>query len=153
AVVAGPSGVLLGELRNARLLMPMSDPAAPTRIALRVEDDKVVKQLIRRAAAAGEQVAVYDPTGVWTMTSRSPRIWITRDMRAQPPRPPTMVVHNGGGNNYSRARTLVMVGDVGSNASPDIRIEQHGDRITIKTARFRTTVTAVSFRNEDAYLR
>lgn len=153
AVVAGASGVLLGELRDAMLLMPISDPAAPTRIALHADDDQAVKRLIRRAAAAGEQVAVYDPTGRWTMTSASPRIWTTRDVTAQPPRPPTMVVHNGRVNNYPPARTSITVGDVPASAAPDIRIEQRGERITVKTQRFRTTLRSVTFRNEDAYLR
>ncbi len=153
AVVPGASGVLLGEFRNAMFLMPISDPAALTRIALRADDDKAVKQFIRRAAAAGEHVAVYDPAGAWTMTSRSPRIWITRDVNARPPHQPTMVVHNGSGDGFPRARTMVRVGDGPSNGVPDIRIEHQGDRITVKTARFRTTVGSVSFRNEDAYLR
>ena len=152
AVVPGASGVLLGEFRNAMFLMPISDPAALTRIALRADDDKAVKQFIRRAAAAGEHVAVYDPAGAWTMTSRSPRIWITRDVNARPPHQPTMVVHNGSGDGFPRARTMVRVGDGPSNGVPDIRIEHQGDRITVKTARFRTTVGSVSFRNEDAYL-
>ena len=111
AVVPGASGVLLGEFRNAMFLMPISDPAALTRIALRADDDKAVKQFIRRAAAAGEHVAVYDPAGAWTMTSRSPRIWITRDVNARPPHQPTMVVHNGSGDGFPRARTMVRVGD------------------------------------------
>jgi type VII secretion protein EccE len=153
AVVPGSSGVLLGEFRNAMFLMPISDPAALTRIALRADDDKAVKQFIRRAAAAGEHVAVYDPAGAWTMTSRSPRIWVTRDVNARPPHQPTMVVHNGSGDGFPRARTMVRVGDGPSNGVPDIRIEHQGDRITVKTARFRTTVGSVSFRNEDAYLR
>ncbi|WP_036445846.1 type VII secretion protein EccE [Mycobacterium kansasii] len=153
AVVAGASGVLLGQLRNAMVLMPVSDPAAPTRIALQVDDDKVVKQLIRRAAAAGERIAVYDPTGRWTMTAASPRIWTTRDMTARPPRPPTMVVHNGQISGYPAARTSVTVGDVPASAAPDIRIEQRGGRITVKTQRFRTTLTPVTFRNEETYLR
>ncbi len=153
AVVPGASGVLLGEFRNAMFLMPISDPGAVTRIALRADDDKAVKQFIRRAAAAGEHVAVYDPTGAWTMTSRSPRIWVTRDLNATPPHQPTMVVHNGSGDGFPRARTMVRVGDGPSKGVPDIRIEHQGDRITVKTARFRTTVGAVSFRNEDVYLR
>ena len=153
AVVAGASGVLVGKLRDAVLLMPVSDPAAPTRIALRVDDDKTVRQLIRRAAAAGEHVAVYDPEGRWTMTAGSTRIWTTKDMSARPPHPPTMVIHNGLADDaaYPDARTSVTVGDV--PAAADIRIEQDGDRIMVKTQRFRTALSAVTFRNEETYLR
>jgi len=64
-----------------------------------------------------------------------------------------MVVHNGRVNNYPPARTSITVGDVPASAAPDIRIEQRGERITVKTQRFRTTLRSVTFRNEDAYLR
>ncbi len=90
--------------------MPLSDPARPTRIAMTTDSDVGVRQLIRRAAAAGERVAVYDNTGAWTMTSGSSRIWTTSDMSAQPARPPTMVVHNGNANPYPGAWISVTVG-------------------------------------------
>lgn len=152
AVVIGSSGVLLGKFNDAILLMPLADPAAPTRIALRVDDDKAVRQLIRRAAAVGEQIAVYDPAGRWDMTSGSTRIWASKDPLAQPPRPATMVIHNGRSNPYPGARTSVTVGsnEVGPT---DITIEQSGTRIALKTQRFATTLEAVTFRNEEAYLR
>ena len=105
------------------VLMPLSDPAHPTRIAINAESDVVVRQLIRRAAAAGEMVAVYDQTGRWEMTSASSRIWATRNMAAQPPRPPTMVVHNGRVNPYPGAWISVAVGP--SRAyDPDVTIDQ-----------------------------
>ncbi len=153
AVVIGSSGVLLGKFKDAMLLMPLSDPAAPTRVALRVDSDKAVRQLIRRAAAAGEQVAVYDSSGRWTMAAGSARIWTTRDLDAQPPRPPTLVIHNGRANPYPGARTCVAVGVEDTTSTPDIVIEQSGDRITLKTQRFHTRLDAVTFRNEEAYLR
>ncbi|MBY0443042.1 MAG: type VII secretion protein EccE [Mycobacteriaceae bacterium] len=150
AVIVGPSGVLIGKFGDALLLMPLSDPAAPTRIAIRA-DNKVVRQLIRRAAATGERVAVYDDTGNWSMTAASSRIWTTRDMHAQPPRPPTLVVHNGGVNPYPGAWALVTVGglDLGN---PDVIIEQKGGRIQLCTKRFRTVIEPVTFRSEEPYL-
>ena len=151
AVVVGPSGVLLGKFRDSFLLMPLSDPARPTRIALTADSDLAVRQLIRRAAAAGERVAVYDNTGAWTMTAGSSRIWTTSDMSAQPPRPPTMVVHNGCANPYPGAWISVIVGPA-SGADPDIMIDQRGREIRLATNRFRTVVEAVTFRNEQAYL-
>nr|VTP02291.1 ESX-1 secretion system protein EccE1 [Mycobacterium riyadhense] len=152
AVVIGSSGVLLGKFKDAMFLMPLSDPAAPTRIALRVDNDKAVRQLIRRAAAVGEQVAVYDASGHWTMTAGSARIWTSRDPNAQPPRPPTVVVHNGRTNPYPGARTSVAVGgtDIGTS---DILIEQVKDRIHLQTHRFQTRLDAITFRNEESYLR
>lgn len=153
AIVIGSSGVLIGKFRDAMLLMPLSDPAAPTRIALRVDNDKAVRQLIRRAAAVGEQVAVYDSLGRWTMTAGSARIWITRDLGAQPPRPPTLVIHNGRVNPYPGARTSVAVGADGATSNPDIVIEQSGDRISLRTQRFHTHLDAITFRNEESYLR
>jgi len=153
AVVAGASGLLLGRLGDADLLMPVSDPGGPTRIALHA-DDQTVRQLIRRAAATGERVAVYDPDRRWAMTAGSPGIWTTTDPDATPPRPPTMVVHNGTPNGlHAGARTLVAVGGAPNGATPDIRIEQRGDRITVKTARFATALEGVNYRSEESYLR
>lgn len=152
AIVVGSSGVLLGKFGDAMLLMPLSDPAAPTRIAVRVDDDMAVRRLIRRAAAVGEHVAVYDTAQRWGMSAGSARIWSSTDVSAQPPRPPTLVVHNGRSNPYPGARTAVAVGAPDSSAA-DIVIEQAGNRITLRTNRFATTLDAVSFRNEEAYLR
>ncbi|WP_454561751.1 type VII secretion protein EccE [Mycobacterium haemophilum] len=150
AVVVGPSGVLIGKFGDALLLMPLSDPAAPTRIAMRA-DNKVVRQLIRRAAAVGERVAVYDNTGSWTTTAGSSRIWTTHDMDAQPPRTPTLVVHNGRSNPYPAAWASVTVGGCSAD-DPDIIIEQHDNRIQLRTKRFRTVIEPVAFRSEEPYL-
>jgi hypothetical protein len=150
AVVVGPSGVLLGKFGDALLLMPLSDPAAPTRIAMNA-DNKTVRQLIRRAAAVGERVAVYDKTGDWTMTTGSSRIWTTDDMQAQPPRPPTLVVHNGSTNPYPAAWASVTVGGPTVGDS-DIIIEQRDNRIQLRSQRFRTVIEPVTFRNEEPYL-
>ena len=153
AVVVGPSGVLMGKFGDSMLLMPLSDPAAPTRIGLRADSDKAVRQLIRRCAAVSERVAVYDPAGRWAMTARSPRIWNTRDMTAQPPQPATMVVHYGSTNPYPGAWTSVAVGaDVDTDDRRDIVIEQIRDRIRLQTRRFRTEMSPVTFRNEEAFL-
>ncbi|MGH3556043.1 MAG: type VII secretion protein EccE [Mycobacterium sp.] len=150
AVVVGPSGVLIGKFGDALLLMPLSDPQAPTRIAMSA-GNKTVRQLIRRAAAVGERVAVYDDTGSWTMTASSSRIWITGDMHAQPPRPPTLVVHNGRTNPCPSAWASVSVGE-GAAGDPDIIIEQHDSRIRLCTKSFSTTIVPVMFRNEEPYL-
>lgn len=150
AVVVGPSGVLLGKFGDALLLMPLTDPAAPTRIAMRTSN-KTVRQLIRRAAAVGERVAVYDDTSSWTMTAGSSRIWTTADMHAQPPRPPTLVVHNGGANPYPGAWASVTV-DGATLGDPDIIIEQRDNLIQLCTKRFRTAIEPVTFRNEEPYL-
>ncbi|HME48079.1 type VII secretion protein EccE [Mycobacterium sp.] len=151
AVVVGPSGVIIGKLGDGLLLMPLSDPSGPTRIAMHTDDDVAVRRLIRRAAAAGELVAVYDSTGRWTMRSASSHIWTSRDLTAQPPRPPTLVVHNGNSDPYPGAWVSIAVNG-GSISEPDIVIEQRGDRIHLGTKRFNTVVEAVSFRNEQPYL-
>ena len=59
----GPSRVPMGGVRDAVVLMPLSDPQQPTRVAVHAQSDVLVRQLIRRSAAAGEVVAVYDQTG------------------------------------------------------------------------------------------
>jgi hypothetical protein len=142
--------VLLGKFGDALLLMPLSDPSAPTRIAMRA-GNRTVRQLIRRAAAVGERVAVYDNTGSWSMTAGSSRIWTTDDMHAQPPRPPTLVVHNGRASPYPGAWSSVTVGGP-AVGDPDIIIEQRDNRIQLRTKRFRTVIEPVTFRNEEPYL-
>ena len=150
-VGVGSSGVLIGGIRDSMVLMPLSDPAQPTRVALRVQSDMAVRQFIRRAAATGEMVAVYDARGRWKMTSQSSRIWTTRTLDAQPPRPPTMVVHTGRRNPYPGAWISVAV-DAPQAYEPDVTIEQDGNVIRVATQRFSVDLTAVAFRNEQPYL-
>jgi hypothetical protein len=101
---------MLGKYEDTFSLMPLTDPAGPTRIAMNVNNGYVERQLFRRAAVAGERVAVYDETGQWTMTSGSSRIWTSRDFTATPLRPPTLVVHNVASNAYPGARASVAAG-------------------------------------------
>jgi hypothetical protein len=42
------------------MLLPLRDPAGPKRVVIDAYDDVAVRQLIRRGAASGEIVAVYD---------------------------------------------------------------------------------------------
>ena len=74
--------------------------ASTSRIAIDSDGDLAVRQLVRRASASGEFVAVYDPRRRWAVATASSRIWNTTDWRTQPPRPPTVVVvvHNGAAN-------------------------------------------------------
>lgn len=152
AVAIGPSGVMLGKVDDALMLMPLRDPAGSTRIVIDTDDDIAVRQLIRRAAASGEVVAVYDARQRWVMAAASSRIWNTTDLRAQPPRPPTLVVHNGSSNPYPGAAVSVSVGAGPRSAEPDIRITQRNGRITVDTERFTARVDAVTFRNEQTFL-
>ncbi|MEN4466816.1 type VII secretion protein EccE [Mycolicibacterium conceptionense] len=152
AVAIGPSGVMLGKIDDALMLMPLRDPAGMTRIVMDPDDDTAVRLLIRRAAASGEVVAVYDPRQRWTMAASSSRIWTTTDRRAQPPRPPTLVVHNGSSNPYPGAAVSVSVGVGPRSVKPDIRITERKGRITIDTERFTARVDAVLFRNEQTFL-
>lgn len=154
AVAIGSSGVLLGKVDDALLLMPLRDPAGPTRIAIDTDDDFAVRQLIRRASASGEIVAVFDPRRRWAMAAASSRIWNTPDMRAQPPRPPTVVVHNGSSNPYPPPGALVSisVGAGARSADPDVRITQRSGRIRIETERFSARMDALTFRNEQTFL-
>lgn len=152
AVAVGASGVMLGKVDDAFLLMPLRDPSGPTRIVVDVDDDLAVRQLIRRASASGEFVAVYDPQRRWTMAAASSRIWNTTDLRAQPPRPPTVVVHNGSSNPYPGAQVSISVGGGPRPVEPDVRITQRHGRIRIETERFTARLDAVTFRNEQTFL-
>jgi hypothetical protein len=152
AVAIGSSGVMLGKVDDALMLMPLRDPAGPTRVIIDSDDDLAVRQLIRRVSASGELVAVYDPRRRWAMAAASSRIWNTADLRAQPPRPPTVVVHNGSSNPYPGALVSISVGAGPRSVEPDVRITQRNNRIRIDTGRFSAHVDAVSFRNEQTFL-
>jgi type VII secretion protein EccE len=156
-VAVGPTGVLIGATRDDHrtgdpeglVLIPISDPAQPTRIAANV-DDLIVRQLIRRASAAGELVAVYDETGRWAMTGGSSRIWTTSDLAEQPPRPPTVVVHRiGRSNPYPGARSAIAVGPPRKGYNPDIWIDQHGAKtLQLNTRRFDVALEPITIRGE-----
>lgn len=148
AVAVGPSGVLIGALtvREGWLMMPFSDPAAPTRIVLRTDNDLLVRQYIRRSAAGGDRVAVYDSSRRWTMAAASSHIWTTSDSSLQPPWQPTLVVHNGHVNPYRGAWSSVAVEAPAPPAAADeppaplaadtdIEIESTGGRIVVRTPR------------------
>jgi hypothetical protein len=152
AIAIGSSGVMLGKVDDALMLMPLRDPAGPTRIVIDSDDDLAVRQLIRRASASGEIVAVYDSRRRWAMAAASSRIWNTADLRAQPPRPPTLVVHNGSSSPYQGAAVSVSVGAGPRSIEPDIRITQRNGRIRIETERFTARLDAVTFRNERTFL-
>jgi hypothetical protein len=96
-------------------------------------------------------VAVYDHAGQWEMTSASSRIWSTRHMAAQPPRPPTMVVHNGRTNPYPGAWISVAVRPA-PDYDPDVTIDQAGNTIRLTTDRFSVELDAITFRNEQPFL-
>ncbi|BBX88250.1 type VII secretion protein EccE [Mycolicibacterium aubagnense] len=156
AVSVGASGVMIGKWRDQLLLMPMSDPASTTTVALRTDDDRAVRKLIRRAATNGYAVAVYDPVGRWSMAAGSPRIWFSPDPAAMPPFAATMVVHSGQRPPQLTARTSVAVNPPYALDDADVQdivIEQQRDVITLRTSRFRTQISDVTFRNEETYLR
>jgi type VII secretion protein EccE len=156
-VAVGPTGVLIGATRDDHrtgdpsglVLIPISDPAQPTRIAANV-DDLIVRQLIRRASAAGELVAVYDETGRWAMTGASSRIWTTSDSSEQPPRPPTVVVHRIGlSNPHPGARSAIAIGPPRKGYNPDIWIDQHGAKtLQLNTRRFDVALEPITIRGE-----
>lgn len=152
AIAIGPSGVMLGKVDDGLILMPLRDPAGPTRVVLDSDDDTSVRQLIRRAAASGEVVAVYDSAQRWAMAATSPRIWNTSDLRAQPPRPPTLVIHNGSSSPYPGVATSVSIGTGPRTTEPDIQITQRDGRITLATQHFTAHIAAVTFRNEQTFL-
>lgn len=143
---------MLGKVNDALLLMPLRDPAGPTRIVIDTDDDLAIRQLIRRASASGEVVAVYDPHRRWAMAAASSRIWNTTDLRAQPPRPPTMVVHNGSANPYPGALVSISVGPGPRSVEPNVRITQRNGQIRIETERFVARIETATFRNEQTFL-
>lgn len=73
-----------------------------------------------------------------------------------PPFAATMVVHSGQRPPQLTARTSVAVNPPYALDDADVQdivIEQQRDVITLRTSRFRTQISDVTFRNEETYLR
>lgn len=129
--------------------------ASTSRIAIDSDGDLAVRQLVRRASASGEFVAVYDPRRRWAVATASSRIWNTTDWRTQPPRPPTVVVvvHNGAANPYPGALVSISVRAPGPRSvEPNVCITQRSRRIRIETEWFTARRVAATLRYEQTVL-
>lgn len=161
----GPTGILVGaalrddtsgwpEIQRDDLVMwALTDPQQPTRIVMHTTDF-YVRQLLIRAAAAGERIAIYshDPSQ-WYSVSQ-PNIAIV-----EPGRPaefvPTILVNDRPPITPSAglSSTVITLGHHPSEtAMPDIRFQQTSEStVEITTASRSLDVAMVVFRQEQTW--
>lgn len=164
-VPVGPTGILVGAAlrddksvwppiqRDDLVMWPLTDAAQPTRIVMDTSDF-YVRQLLIRAAAAGERIAIY---------SREPRRWYsvsqTNIAVVETRRPaefvPTVIVNDRAtiAPQAGLSSTVITVGHSPTDAMvPDIRFEQTSEStVRITTAARTVDLSMVVFRQEQTW--
>jgi hypothetical protein len=161
----GPTGILVGaalrddtsgwpEIQGDDLVLwALTDPQQPTRIVMDTSEF-FVRQLLIRAAAAGERIAVYsyDPSR-WYSVSQ-PNVAVVE--RGRPAEfVPTIIVNDRPHTAPSAglSSTVITLGRSPSDAAvPDIRLEQISEStVRITTASRGLDVAMVVFRQEQTW--
>lgn len=164
-VPVGPTGILVGAAlrddksawppiqRDDLVMWPLTDPAQPTRIVMDTSGF-YVRQLLIRAAAAGERIAIY---------SREPRRWYSVsqtniaviETRQPAEFVPTMIINDRAtiAPQAGLSSTMITVGHSPTDAMvPDIRFEQTSEStVRITTATRTVDVSMVVFRQEQTW--
>ncbi|MCB0923747.1 MAG: type VII secretion protein EccE [Mycobacterium sp.] len=148
---AGPSGILLGKVSEGnRLLLPIGDPGDPTRVMV-IADDKILKRIVIRAAAAGERITVHsNDIGRW-YSVRMPHVMVTDQPRPAPGT--TLSVTDGTVSPTPRPPTVVEVGSSGTGrGGADVVITQTDPAtLEVRTAGRSHIVEMEFFRAENRY--
>ncbi|WNG92979.1 type VII secretion protein EccE [Mycobacterium sp. ITM-2016-00318] len=154
-IPVGSSGVLIGTTqRGDLLLLSLTDPDQATRIALHTGMPYAC-QLLVRAAAVGERIAIYtDKPARWRQLEQ-PLIAVV-DHRHPPEFVPSIVVSDraGGPPPAGLASTVIAIGDAESNAAtPDLSFTQiSASTVRIATSAFTTDVQIATFKAEQPFL-
>jgi type VII secretion protein EccE len=161
----GPTGVLVGAAlhddpaavpevhRDDLVMLPLTDPERATRIVMHTSDF-YTRQLVIRAAATGERVAIYsDDPQRWESVSQA-NIAVVSAGRG-PEFVPTIVVNDrqaappAGG---LAATVITLVDGDPEDAAPDLRFDQtSGSTVRITTPTRVIDVAIVAFRQEQAW--
>lgn len=150
----GPSGVLLGKLRNGdRLLVPLSDVTDPSRVFISGEDP-IVKRLVIRAQGTGERVSVHSVDRARWASVRMPDVVVVGEPRPAPRS--TISVVDGALSPSPRPNTVVTVAEPGAPAPKDGAAEVVIEQTTGPFARVRVghqewMVDMELFRAENRY--
>jgi type VII secretion protein EccE len=161
----GPTGVLVGsalrddksgwpEIQRDDLVMwALTDPQQPTRITMDTSDF-YVRQLLIRAAAAGERIAVYsDHPERWYSVSQPNVAVVEHGRRAE--FVPTIIVndHLRVAPSVGLSSTVITVGHSPADAVPDMFFEQTSpSTVRISAARQSPLdVAIVVFRQEETF--
>ncbi len=151
----GSSGVLVGTTqRGDLLLLSLTDPDRATRVALHTGMPYAC-QLLVRAAAVGERIAIYtDKPARWRQLEQ-PLIAVV-DRRHPPEFVPSIIVSDraGGPPPAGLASTVVTIGDAERNApTPDLSFTQiSASTVRIATSAFTTDVQIATFKAEQPFL-
>ncbi len=160
----GPTGILVGSAmrddpaaepevqRDDLVMWALSDPQRPTRIKMDTSDF-FVRQLLIRAAATGERIAIY---------SADPRRWVSVSQSSiavvEPRRPaefvPTIIVsdHPRVAPPAGLAPTVITVGHAPDGSAPDIRFQQNSPTaVRIFTGPKALDIAVVVFRQEQTW--
>ncbi|MCG5433053.1 type VII secretion protein EccE [Mycobacterium sp. MYCO198283] len=153
-IPVGPSGVMVGTTATGDLLLlPLTDPEQATRIHLRT-GTAYTRQLLIRAAAVGERIAVYtDNPRQWAGLAQ-PLIAIV-DRHHPPEFVPTILVSDrrGGPPPAGLASTVITLGEADRMSAPDIAFVQTSpSTVRITTAAFTTDVNIATFKAEQPFL-
>ena len=154
----GSSGVLVGTTqRGDLLLLSFTDPDQATRSRLHTGMSYAC-QLLVRAAAVGERIAIYtDKPARWRQLEQ-PLIAVV-DRRHPPEFVPSIIVSDraGGPPAAGLASTVVTIGDSGDNdaerRTPDLSFTQiSASTVRIATSAFTTDVQIATFKAEQPFL-
>ncbi|RDH80263.1 type VII secretion protein EccE [Mycolicibacterium moriokaense] len=151
----GSSGVLVGTTqRGDLLLLSLTDPDQATRIALHTAMPYAC-QLLVRAAAVGERIAIYtDKPARWRQLEQ-PLIAVV-DRRHPPEFVPSIIVSDraGGPPPAGLASTVITIGEADRNApTPDLSFTQiSASTVRIATSAFTTDVQIATFKAEQPFL-
>ncbi len=152
-VPVGPAGVLFGKTADGeRLLLPLGDPGAQTRVHIAAEDS-IAKRIVIRTAAAGDRVTVHTRDVQRWQSVRMSHVAVVEHPR--PVAGTTVSVTDGSISPAPRPNTMISVGPPGAkpDCSADIVITQIGPHsIEITVAGRRYQVEMEFFRAENRYL-
>jgi hypothetical protein len=156
-VPVGSSGVLIGTTqRGDLLLLSLTDPDQATRIALHTGMPYAC-QLLVRAAAVGERIAIYtDKPARWRQLEQ-PLIAVV-DRRHPPEFVPSIIVsdRDSGPPPAGLASTVITIGVAeggAASATPDMSFTQISpSTVRVATAAFTTDVQIATFKAEQPFL-
>lgn len=151
----GSSGVLAGTTqRGDLLLLSLTDPDQATRIALHTGMPYAC-QLLVRAAAVGERIAIYTDKPARWRPLEQPLIAVV-DRRHPPEFVPSIIVSDraGGPPPAGLASTVITIGDAERSApTPDLSFTQvSASTVRIATSTFTTDVQIATFKAEQPFL-
>jgi type VII secretion protein EccE len=153
-VPVGSSGVLVGTtLRGDLLLLALTDPDQSTRISMQTSMP-YTRQLLARAAAVGERVAIYTDDPARWATLEQPLITIF-DRRHPREFVPSIIVSDrrAGPPPAGLASTVITLDRTEAEAPPDISFTQTSrSMVRIATAAFTTDVHIATFKAEQPFL-